>query len=242
MHKVDIFKGYFAYECLSTAIRMNNNYTGYLFIMDDVLLNFWNLVDLDSNKIWEGPKQPIAIGQFHAPTQWYWWKSRWGKTNCQKAFNEVSSIKRDSHEAAILISGLLDNLKFNSNGKYKCHRGRSDIFYVPARLTLVFEILTSIFRKHDVFLEIAVPTIFRLLERVENIERLQGIYLPGRVGDKPVKDSRYFWSIYDESLHFVHPLKLHYAQDSTMNYAVLKHWIIKKIVLMTNCSVSAMQM
>ncbi|KAK3751651.1 hypothetical protein QZH41_005863 [Actinostola sp. cb2023] len=46
--------GYFAYECLGQAIRKYPSYNGYLYANDDMIINWWNLVHLDRNKVWQG--------------------------------------------------------------------------------------------------------------------------------------------------------------------------------------------
>ncbi len=235
VHKLPIYKGYFAYECISEAMFQHNNYTGYLFLMDDVLLNFWTLQGLDTNRLWEGPKQPVKVGHYAPPTRWYWWRSRWGRVNCQKAFDEIVFM-RDNPDDIAIASDLLSNLRQNGAGRFRCHRGRSDIFYIPKRLSNEFIILSSVFRKHEVFLEIAVPTIFRFLDKSANFELLDGHYLPGRVGQEPVTNPKYFWSLYSEAINFIHPLKLHYGKNSTMNFQILRGWVLKKVHELTSCT------
>ena len=235
INRLPIHKGYYAYECVSEAAARYKNYSGYLMLMDDVLLNFWTLRDFDFTRLWEGPKQPVEIGRFSPPSKWYWWQSRWGKNNCQRAFNEINQFFKDSPETAIMAKEMLSTLRRNGKGVSRCFRGRSDIFYVPRKHITRFSLLSSIFRKHEVFLEIAVPTIFRLLDKTENFEELQGYYLPGRVGEEPVKDGRYFWTLYNEELNFLHPLKLHYGANSTMSLALLENWFLAKAAEVTSC-------
>ena len=238
VNRFPIHKGYFAYECVSEAAARYKNYSGYLVLMDDVLLNWWTLGDLDFTRLWEGPKEPIQIGRFSPPSTWYWWRSRWGKKNCQRAFNEISQFYKDSPDIAMLAKEMLSTLRQNGKGVNRCFRGRSDIFYVPRKHITRFSLLASIFRKHEVFLEIAVPTIFRLLDKVDNFEELRGYYLPGRVGEEPVADGRYFWTMYNEELNFLHPLKLHYGANSTMSLAIIENWFLAKVGQISNCKCS----
>eukprot|EP00794_Sanderia_malayensis_P009062 gene9062-10030_t len=235
VNRLPIHKGYFAYECMEEAMFKHRNYTGYFFLMDDVLLNFWTLVNLNTELLWEGPKQPVQVGRFKPPAQWYWWRSRWGKENCQMAFDEIAFMEEDNEDDAIFVTEMLRNLRVNGAGRYRCHRGRSDVFYVPKRFANGFSLLSSVFSKHEVFLEIAVPTIFRFLDRVEHFESLTGYYLPGRVGEEPVTDGRYLWTLYNEEINFIHPLKLHYGENSTMNFSILRNWIMNKVDALTNC-------
>jgi len=239
VNRFPIHKGYFAYECVSEAAARYRNYSGYLLLMDDVLLNWWTLNELDFTRLWEGPKEPIEIGRFSPPSKWYWWRSRWGKQNCQRAFNEINQLYKDSVVTALLAKEMLSTLRQNGRGLHRCFRGRSDIFYVPSKYITRFSMLSSIFRKHEVFLEIAVPTIFRLLDISDTFEQLHGYYLPGRVGEEPVKDGRYFWTIYNEELNFLHPLKLHYGANSTMSLAIIENWYLAKVGQLANCKRSS---
>ena len=126
-------------------------------------------------------------------------------------------------------------MRFNGNGKFYCSRGRSDIFYIPKRFAEAFQLMSSIFEKHKVFLEIAVPTICRLLDLVENFENVPGVYLPGRKKDPPVREGKYFWMAYNTSLGFLHPIKLNYKQDKEINHVLLERWIVQFSKSMTKC-------
>lgn len=44
---VYIYKGYFFYMCMLCVMEKYLGYVGYLFINDDVMLNYWNLVGMD---------------------------------------------------------------------------------------------------------------------------------------------------------------------------------------------------
>ena len=221
--QTDLHKGYFSYMCMSNAMREHSNFTGYLLINDDILLNFWNFKGLDKSKVWVGPTIPITIDNFTAPNKWYWWKSRWGKRQCQKAFDEVHYLV--NRNEPYLITPYIDRLISNGNGVLYCFGGRSDVFYIPSKYADDFMLISSIFYKHKVFLEIAVPTIIRMISEAHQREKLRGIYLPGRVGMQPVKDVRYLWRVYDLRLHFLHPLKLNYLNESVLNYAVIQYLI-----------------
>ena len=239
--KSNIHKGYFSYACLATAMNNYANYTGYLMLNDDVLLNFWNLADLNIHKIWEGPKKPISVGEFHKPDLWYWWKSRWGLKNCRKALNETRKLLNVSEtmlsqRGKRYIRKLFINLQNNSHNESNCFGGRSDVVYIPRTYSPGFMLLSRIFRRHDVFVEIAIPTILRMLERSKNFLNISGIYLPGRVGTEPVTNSEHLWRNYDyENLHFIHPVKLHYGKNSTTNYIVLRYFIQRKVDALVQC-------
>ena len=229
-------RGYFSYVCMSLAMEKYPEHQGYLLINDDVLLNYWQVTGFDRAKIWEGPKAPITFHGYSPPEKWSWWNSTWGMRQCQKACDEIWALRDESQEIGWDLEQSFKALAENGGGKYHCYRGRSDIFYVPRRFSRAFQTMSYIFYKHGVFIEIAVPTICRMLDVVENVELIPGVYLPGRAGQPPVKNARYFWEVYNKTLGFVHPLKLNYKQlDATFNTARLKTWIMEYSNNLTRC-------
>ena len=101
------------------------------------------------------------------------------------------------------------------------------MFYIPGKFAYLFKTLSYVFYKHGSFLEIAVPTICRMLDEEENFEYIPGVYLPGKSGEPPVRKARHFWEVYDKKHAFLHPLKLHYKGDGALNSILLRNWIIE---------------
>ncbi|XP_022794903.1 probable glycosyltransferase STELLO1 [Stylophora pistillata] len=226
---------------MSRAMEKYPGYEGYLLIGDDVILNYWNLIGMDRNKIWEGPKVPILL-KYTQPENWSWWNSPYGKSTCQKAYDDIwnlynssttetlsnmssLSVKGTVHSRSVLgnIKGSIDLSKQNRNWTFLCPRGRSDIFYLPRKFADEFKTLSDIFYKYRTFLEIAVPTMCRIIDKEDNFEYIPGIYMPG-VGDK---QSDFLWKTYNTTLAFIHPFKLRYEHDGAMNKALLKSWIME---------------
>ena len=128
----------------------------------------------------------------------------------------------------------------------RCFSGRSDILYIPRKHAKAFSILAGTFYEQKVFLEIAIPTIIRFLERSESIGRLPGYYIPGdvRKNDFRVTDSRYFWFVYfpKNKIWFIHPFKLHGQEmDKKFNLVMLKFILIEKVRSQTSCAPSVRQ-
>ncbi|EDO30587.1 predicted protein [Nematostella vectensis] len=232
---VEIFRGVLGYECLGRAIREHPGYAGYLYINDDVILNYWNLVGFNKSQIWQSPNSFSSTpmyGEIEGP--WYWWRSPYGLPNCRRAYEQLSNLTL-GHD---LSTG---HLRENSNGSLRCFSGRSDVLYIPKRHASAFSLLSFIFYTNKVFLEIAVPTILRVIEREDQISHLPGYYISGdvRKGDVRVTDSRFFWFIYFNKKHvwFIHPFKLHHGKiDRNFNVVMLKHFLIEKTKSLTNCS------
>lgn len=226
---LDVNKGYFAYMCMSRAMEKYPGYAGYLQISDDVLLNYWNLVGVNRDKIRVYPRYPIGI------KGWYWWNSRWGWKTCRKAYNEIWSLrKRDrSSDPLRVINGSVDLLKRSKNWSLLCDRGRSDIFYIPGKFADAYQNLSHIFHKHQTFLEIAVPTMCRILDKVENFQYIRGVYLPGKSADG---QSELFWKKYDKTrLVFIHPFKLSFKHDGALNKELIRNWILEYSDNLSKC-------
>ena len=234
---VDIIKGYLGYECLGRAIRRHPGYQGYFYISDDVILKYWNFADnFDRGKFWDSFITITSPANGRANNAWRWWNSPYGLGNCRRALEDVA--KMTSKEKKLDGEQLLNTLVKNGNGTRLCFSGRSDVLYVPQKHAAAFSILSETFYKQKVFLEIAVPTIYRLLERKKNIGRLPGVYII-RHGNPQAADSRFFWYLYfqHKGYYFIHPFKLHRGGlDSKFNLVMMKFILIDKIKALTNCT------
>lgn len=242
VNKVDTHKGYFSYIVIAHAMEHYENYTGYFLINDDALLNPWNLVRLDRNKIWEGPKWPITIGNFSKFEDWYWWRSRWGLENCASSLKELTEFYQNLHLNLVGISfmrTLHENTQqhnhSNNNRSHNCHRGRSDVVYVPKRFLKEYIVFSELFHRHKVFLEIAFPTLLRMLDASDRFEKLDGIYLPGRVKTAPVSNSSFLWIKYNDQLDFIHPVKMNYGRNSETNHIILRTFFKRYMDVFTDC-------
>ena len=248
---LDIFKGYFGYLCMSRAMQKHPEYSGYLLIGDDLMLKYWNLVGLNRDQIWEGPKVPKGVNMQNST--WHWWDTQWGREACRKALNETKTsneskpYKRLSEKIynhtdeqryqRIMVWNMtkaIDVLSKNGNGQVHCRRGRSDVFYIPRRFSDAFTKLSDIFYKHRTFLEIAVPTILRMIDFLENFEYIPGIYIKGKFMETAEGKTKHFWEEY-KKLAFVHHFKLNAKSDGTLNSILLRSWIIEYSDTLSNC-------
>ena len=233
---VDIIKGFLGYECLGRAIRQHPGYNGYFYISDDLVLKYWNFADnFDRGKFWDSYIPITSPASGPASNGWSWWNSMYGLTNCRRALEDVAKMTFKKQK----LNGeqLLNTLTTNGEGTRLCFGGRSDVIYVPKKHAAAFSTLSEMFYKQKVFLEITVPTIYRLLERNENIRRLPGQY----IDDPRVGDSRFFWSLYfpHSEYCFIHPFKLHRGDlDRQFSLVMMKFNFIDKIKALTNCTPS----
>jgi len=235
---VEVMRGFLGYECLGRAIRQHPGYKGYFYSNDDVILKFWNLPDFDLEKIWESDKMSPRTVTETARSGWIWWNSNYGLKNCRRACEDVANMTFEKKS----LSGvqLLNTLLKNSNGTLRCFRGRSDVLYIPQKHATAFSVLSNMFYRQKVFLEIAVPTINRLVEQNENIGRLFGRYIQYGGPDRRGTDSRFFWHLYftNDTYLFIHPFKLHGKDelDNRLNLVMFKLFFIEKVKELTNCT------
>ena len=234
----DVLSGVLAYQCLEMAIRQYPDFTGYLYINDDLILNWWNLINFDRTKIWQGALIQNGVPILHPGelnqsfqkyhSNWIWYNTSAGVHACNEAFKELFSLRNNSKP----IRTALDNAMQNGDRTLYCSKGWADFFYIPNEYADLFAELSSVFYKHGVFLELAVATIIRLLDLSENTVKLSGHYLP-ELGSS---NSNYFWSIYKTDIKFIHPLKLHMNNEfDEMNFNLLKHWVISYSKKNTRC-------
>ncbi|EDO36433.1 predicted protein [Nematostella vectensis] len=228
-------RGFFSYECMGRAIRENPGYNGYLYINDDMIVNWWNLVRLDKTLIWQGqeivkgleilPREEDRAEQLKQPEldEWQWWKTEMGISACADAYNEIAEITRSKKSK--LMSKAIRIFLENGYGKPFCYRGWSDLFYIPKRFAKMFSTLCSYFYKNRVFLEMAVTSMIRMLDLSKNTVNLNGLYLYG-VPDFLKKGT--FWKYYNTNITFVHPFKLHYSNSRVYNYYMLQTLVLRK--------------
>ena len=254
---LDVNNGCFGYICVSRAIEKHPGYSGYLLISDDVILNYWTLVGLNRDKLWEGPQGELQFRELTEADKhgvWPWWGTPWGRGACQNSLNEIKSFSESNsderspemsanhtdnqtHPQSMVwnIKKAIDILKKNQNGELHCINWHADAFYIPGRFAATYTNLSEIFYKHRTFLEIAVPMIFRMIDFQENFEYFNGIYLARRPGEGTETRAVHFWEVYNKTLAFVHPFKLNANADGIMNKILLRKWIIEYSDSLTNC-------
>ncbi|XP_048589590.1 probable glycosyltransferase STELLO1 [Nematostella vectensis] len=216
-------KGYWGYECLAKAARLHPGYEGYLQIHDDALLFWWNVLGADKNKIWlfgNDMKFENAVLGGPTPTDWHWWRTANILNRTADVFNELrnSSLSWVNQSFSVFYN--------NTGGSDTIPRSRADGWYVPRRLSKKLSYLSSIFLKHKVFLETAVPTMMCFLDYLPNILSPGGLYLSTKYGYGSNRVSAMsVWKEYRRNMPFLHPFKLH--GDSTgVNRNILIEMII----------------
>lgn len=201
IHDLPTYLGFFSYTCIADAMRRYPTMQGYLFLMDDCILNPQLLAQHDVTKIWY-PKFHFMYDSFgnainlkkkeDAFPDWKWWQGPWGYKPTLVAYNQVSKKYK--------------NMLIQNWGKYCVVGAYSDIAYIPQQYRSSFIELSDIFASNQVFLEIALPTIVACL-----CPKQEWLWLEGQGIDYVLTDKAF--TQYNPDAIYNHPIKLSYASN-----------------------------
>ena len=226
---VELVKGYLGYECLGKAIRLHPGFRGYLYLNDDMIVNWWNFLQLDKDKVWLGATldthKGFEVNSRPIPKEWKYGRLPKVPESCEAAFREIQSNK-------LIGSRAMAVHHRNTLNKTLCIRVWSDMFYVPGRLSDVFQTLSAIFFKNKVFLSTGVATSLSMLDLYENWEKPFGIYLPDKYSRSKLRDPLIGWQVYSDSITFIHPVKYKSIEE---NRKRLKDRVISQSKNRTKC-------
>lgn len=212
--------------------------SGYLYVNDDMVVNWWRLLDFDRNKVWQGPEtvdfRQDAYGEI-INKDWMWWTMPVGLPACKRSYEELKTIAEEENDFE--AKKALEIYLKNGEGKPRCGKGWSDFFYVPGRVAKTCQRILDIHYKHEFFLEMAIMNVLHSLDYKENFEVVKGIFLPD-LWLTNSKDSREFWGVYNTTITFIHPFKYGFEQYAAMNKALVKNWILHITNSLTSCAVS----
>lgn len=185
--------GWFAQNVIADAMQRWPDYEGYLFLEDDCFMNFWNYGRLDKDKIWLHNNAPLYDLK-EERAKWCWWNMPCGRPAMQKAYDQLP----DSYKEMLAIN-LGANAVLGSV---------ADMAYIPAAYRNDFIELSNYFS--EVFIEIAIPTMFCCLEYRENWENLNFFW-----GCKTLPND------YDPALDWIHPIKFSKAENRQFISSIL---------------------
>ncbi|BBN05504.1 hypothetical protein MPTK1_3g13670 [Marchantia polymorpha subsp. ruderalis] len=133
------------------------NADGFLMIKDDVVLNYWNLLNADKKKLWNVHKVPVAwqsIGFNDTGKEWF--HSDVTKQNVQKAIKSMPPKFRQSYR------------KVKDDGHFVM--SPSDLYYVPQSYVNDFITLITPANNAQLRPEVAIPLIFQAMEKPDNYD------------------------------------------------------------------------
>ena len=199
--------GYYLSRWMKDALINHPGYGGYMFMQNDVLLQFWNFLNLDKNKIWFGataawhpgyepqPQQKcMTINQTTDPEYTGWFNTGAGMPQLKTVFHQLYRLGLDQERAM-----LTANFKENGAPWFMV-----DLFYFPGRFAGKILRLCDLFDR--VFCEMAIPTMLGAMDHLHNWEELPHWWTCFNPGDqvRQAHDPKYYW---------MHPLKFSYPEN-----------------------------
>ncbi len=182
---VNTRNGAFLYDCLSHAVVKYPDYKGYLFVAEEILVNYWNFIAYDKEKIWQDASVihgPVLYAG--TPTDWEWWASPWGMRALEKAFEYLiernygdlrkSKLTEGDWKPEWDVNNALNSWLWNGKGEYRAYWINKTILYLPSHHVHTYKKLAKIFRQSGVRHAIAMPTMMRLLELEADSVKLRG--------------------------------------------------------------------
>ncbi|KKP29182.1 MAG: hypothetical protein UR12_C0013G0012 [candidate division TM6 bacterium GW2011_GWF2_30_66] len=219
--------GIFMTNILPDVLTRFPQFKGYLILQDDCILNFWNFLSLDQNKIWfstrftNNGKTGISVvkltnGEYVSGFDWgfcwnigynfAWWAEGTGLTiikTMKKAY--LNFTKEDK----IILE---ENIGIGNVAANPC-----DFFYFPSRFREGIIRLSPAFNLVEH--EAAIPTMFCSLDLIKNWENLYICQGQGPINSKN----------YPKELHWAHPVKF----SNSNNRAIISE-IFNKMLLEQN--------
>ena len=196
--------GSYGSQCVVEAIRRRPGYSGYFYISDDMIVNWWNFYKLDKTKIWF--PSPYKLGEHKMlPTKpnAIWWTILACLERCSQIFLEMES------DPTLLAFNATKIYLENVGGRRVCSNALSDILYIPGKLAENYEIIAQKFYDHRVFHEVTTPMSMLMLDKRENIVDIKGLYLQAIFGWGNWKSDSYrAWHYINYNTNFLHPYKL----------------------------------
>ena len=195
---------------------------------DDMIVNWWNMLQLDHRRIWWGSKTIDLEQKLYddeiITEYWRWWETPMGMEACRGFHSDL--LKRFAEEATTgNVSEILSTYLYNCDHEPCCPKGWSDFLYIPAIFKTNFIYLAKLAYSNQLFLELAVPTIIISLDEIKNFEKVNGLYL----FEKEILyfDTKTFWEQYSYNLTFIHPFKLGMnPKNRKLNQKLLKKYVI----------------
>ena len=195
---------YFGFMCLVEAIRRKPGFSGYFYVNDDVIINWFHFYKLDRSKIWfPEPHRMKQHSMLPMKIDSSWWKIASCLERCSKAFVEMESDTKMVKINATKI--YLENVQNRSI----CSGSFSELVYIPARFAERYEVIAQKFYDHRVLSDVSIPMSILMLDEIKNMVDITGIFAEAIHGQGPWKlNIRLIDVQITFKPFFVHPFKL----------------------------------
>ena len=213
-------EGWYFTRVMEDALIRYPNYRGYIFMQDDVMMNYWNFSRLNKDKIWFAVsfRLPDACSppwNVDPPS----WDINFDKSRSREELYHPWHARWWSFENGIhLVNNLMPNIPHKNQAILKRNLGDNegagmvcDMFYIPQGIRKDAIYLSRLFK--DVFCETAVPMMLASLDVFENWEILRCLWSYNAVPfvDPSVEPD------YVSKADWLHPLK--FSKETIQKHA-----------------------
>ncbi|GER52508.1 hypothetical protein STAS_29956 [Striga asiatica] len=183
----------YIYKYLPKYFERYTSAEGFLFLKDDTVLNYWNLLHADKSKLWITNK--VSKSWMSISTAGNDWFAKQAE-NVKKVVstmpahfqvNYKESVKKDQQENLIMCN--------------------SEVFYIPRHLAPDFTDLVSLVGELDIHHKIAIPMFFLAMDSPQNFD---GVFDKMKYKQKLQSNSS---SFYSADVPAVHPWNVSSEQD-----------------------------
>ncbi|KAJ6749797.1 hypothetical protein OIU85_000431 [Salix viminalis] len=180
------------YKHLPKIFDRYSSAEGFLFLQDDTILNYWNLLQADKAKLWITDKvsKSWTTVSTNRNTDWY--------------AKQAEMVKK-------VVGSMPVHFQVNYKGAMKSDQslviGSSDIFYIPQHFVTDFVDLVGLVGDLDIHQKVAIPMFFMSMDSPQNFDPVLSTMVYKR---KPPPDNS---TLYSAQVPAVHPWNVSSEQD-----------------------------
>ncbi|KAG6427077.1 hypothetical protein SASPL_111317 [Salvia splendens] len=145
----------YVYKYLPKVFDRYSSADGFLFLHDDTILNYWNLLQADKSKLWITNKVSKS------------WTTVSVSGNSDWFVKQADMVKK-------VVAAMPAHLQVNYKDSVKDHKDlvicNSEVFYIPRRFVADFTDLVYLVDEMDVHHKVAIPMFFSAMDTPENFD------------------------------------------------------------------------
>ncbi|KAL3841259.1 hypothetical protein ACJIZ3_025850 [Penstemon smallii] len=182
----------YVYKCLPKLFDRYTSAEGFLFLEDNTILNYWNLVQADKSKLWITNKVPNS------------WTTVATAGNSDWFMKQAETVKK-------VVESMPAQLQVNYKESVKDHQSlvicNSEAFYVPRQFVPDFIDLVNLVGDLDIHHKVAMPMFFLAMDSSDNFDP---VFNSMRYKQKLQSNST---SFYSAEVPAVHPWNVSSEQE-----------------------------
>ncbi|KAF3442694.1 hypothetical protein FNV43_RR16611 [Rhamnella rubrinervis] len=181
------------YKCLPKIFDRYASAEGFLFLQDDTILNYWNLLEADKNKLWITNKVSES------------WTSVSTNDNSDWYAKQSDMVKK-------IVSMMPAHFQISYKETVKSDQSlticSSEVFYVPRHFIADFIDLVNLVGNQEIHQKVAIPMFFLSMDSPQNFDSVLStmIYKQETVSTNSS-------SLYSSKVAAVHPWNVSSEQD-----------------------------